>query len=290
MSENKVVLVEHYSEHWYKIVIGEEKIFIPSVTTKLSIKDKPFLAKWRGDIGNREADLRLYDSQQKGKRIHWAWETILKGGAAIYDPWQNPIYTEESIKKIKEEHGDRVTILRTFEEMADVYKLQQQFKILKPEVLAVEETVYDLEHKDAGTIDHVYFIKEGVYEGIAGSKPLHLDEGFYIGDLKTGSTVDDNVWMQLAPYLVMYEKMHGVQMTGAIVTHTGAKTKKGIEGLMTMVRSRQVLIEEDYPDYCHASSLWMRDHKDDQPETYEIPSLITLKGETPWPTDSETSK
>lgn len=274
-----VVLVTHYSEHWYKVLEGDKTHFIPSVTTKLSIKDKPFLARWRGDISNREADLRLYDAQQKGKRIHWAWETALKGGVVIYDPWQEPVYTPESIQKLRDENQDKVVILRSFEEMADVNKLARQHQILKPSVLAVEETVYDLENNDAGTIDHVYWIEEGVYEGISGSKPLHLDAGFYIGDLKTGNVVDDNVWLQMAPYLVMYELRHGVQMAGALVTHTGSKTKRGIEGLMTIVRGRQQLIESDYPDYRHASSLWNRDHHDDQPETYEVPSLIKLTGE-----------
>lgn len=271
-----IVLVEHYDEHWYKVEKEGKVYFIPSVTTKLGVKDKPFLARWRGDVGNREADMRLYDGQQKGKRIHWAWETALKGGAVIYDPWQKPVYTEEGIAELKEQYKGNVSIIRQYDEMADIYKLQQQFKILDPDIIDVEHTVYDLETMDAGTIDHVYYIREGVYQGIQGSKDVHLDEGVYIDDLKTGTTVTDDVWMQIAPYFVMYEKRHGVKLAGGLVTHTGAKTKRGIEGLTTLVRTREQLMDQDYPDYRHASNLWLRDHKDDQPQMYQIPSLISL--------------
>lgn len=275
-----IKLVEYVNEHWYKV--ADEKgvpRYIPSVTTKLSIKEKPFLGRWRGDIGNREADLRLYDAQQKGKRIHWAWETALKGGCVIFDPWQAPVYNEKQISDLRETYKGNLAILRTQDEMLHIHRLKQQFDILKPEVIEVERTVYDLENNDAGTIDHVYKIKEGVY-AISGAKPIHLDEGVYVGDLKTGNVVEDDVWLQIAPYLVMYEKLTGLTVVGGLVSHTGAKTTRGIAGLSTMVRSRQVIIDEDYPDYRRASDLWMRDHKDDQPERYELPSLITLKGET----------
>lgn len=139
----------------------------------------------------------------------------------------------------------------------------------------MERIVWDLDTWDAGTIDHVYEIQEGVY-AINGKNPIHLDAGIYIGDLKTGSIVSDDVWLQIAPYAYMYEKITGQRIAGALITHTQARTKTGIPGLSTMVRERQVLIEDDLPDYRRASGLWMRDHKDDKPETYQIPTIIKL--------------
>jgi hypothetical protein len=35
----------------------------------------------------------------------------------------------------------------------------------------------------------------------------------------------------------------------------------------------------DYADYRHASSLWERKHKDEQPETFTFPSLIKIEKE-----------
>jgi len=271
-----VVLVEYLNAHYYKVTKDPHTYFIPSVTTKLGVIDKPFLARWRGDVGNREADMRMYDAGQKGKRIHWAWSVALEGGAVIYDPWQNPVYTEEGIAKLKEDHK-KVAILRTQEEMWSISKLQKQFEALEPEIIGVEETVYDLENNDAGTIDSVLWIDKGAY-AVSGSKPLILSSGVYINDLKTGSYIGEDTWLQLAPYVVMYEKMHGVECAGALITHTGSTIKTGIPGLKTLLRTREEL-QKDYEDYRHAAKLWERNHLDDKPETFQIPSIVTIKKE-----------
>lgn len=270
----EVVLIEALNDHWYKVKDGDAVHWLPSVTTKLGVIDKPGLNRWRADIGQREADLRLYDASQRGKRIHWAWEIALLGGAVIYDPWDKPVYTAEGIADLKKQFGE-VAVLRTQDEMFQIVKLQKQFDTLKPKILGVEETVFDLENKDAGTIDGILWIEEGDYE-ISGVKPLHLESGVYVNDLKTGSYLDENVWLQLAPYAFMYENMHGIKVRGALVTHTSAQTKGKIPGLKTMFRDRQTLLERDYNDYRHAAALWERQHEGDQPEIFQFPSMIHL--------------
>ena len=269
-----VVMVEWFNAHWYKVTQNGNVHWIPSVTTKLGIIDKPFLAKWRGDLRNREADLRMEDAANRGTRIHYAWAAALMNGAVLYNPARNAVYTEEGIAEYRKKYKE-VAIIRSQDEMWQIVKLQKQFNILKPKVVDVEKTVFDIEDSIAGTIDHVYYIGEGEYK-VNGSKPLYLKEGLYIGDLKTGSVVDENVWLQIAPYLYCYEKMVGITCQGGLVTHTSAKTKAGIEGLATLFRSREELIDKDFPDYLHASKLWMRKHADDKPETFEFPSMITL--------------
>lgn len=275
MTDPTVVLVEFFNEHWYKVTIDGQVRFLASVTTKLGVIDKPHLARWRGDLGNREADLRMYDAASRGTRIHWAYATALKGGAVVYDPWQRPVYTDEGIATLKAEHKD-LAILRTQEEMWTISRLAEQFNRLHPQVLGVEETVWDVTANDAGTVDSVFKVEEGDYS-ISGRTPVHLGSGIYINDLKTGKFVDDNVWMQLAPYMVMWEKKHGLEAAGAIVTHTGSDIKTGIPGLRTLVRRRDQLLQ-DYEDYRHAARLWERQHANAQPATYEFPSVITLKG------------
>lgn len=272
----KPVLVEYFDDHWYKVVKDSVTHWCPSVTTKLGIVDKSGLARWRGDVGNREADLRLYDAQQRGKRIHWAWEIAQLGGAVVYDPWQNPVFTPDGIAELKQQYGE-VAILRTQDEMVQIGKLQRQFDVLKPLIISVETKVYDLEHHDAGTIDGVYWVEEGEYL-INGKTPLYLPTGIYINDLKTGSYLDNNVWLQLAPYAYMWEQLHGSQIAGALVTHTSSNLKTGIAGLGTKVHFRKELLEKDYPDYRHAAALWERDHADDQPEQFQFPAIVTLNG------------
>ncbi len=276
---SETVLVEWFNEHWYKVNLpdGTAK-FIPSVTNKLGVIDKPQLARWRGDLGNREADLRMYEAGQKGTRIHWAYATALKGGAVVYDPWQHPVYTTEGLDALRKEHGE-IAVLRTQEEMWAISKLGEQFKRLDPEILGVEETVHDLDQMDAGTIDNILLIKDGEYF-IAGSKPLRLSGGVYINDLKSGSFVNDDVWLQLAPYSIMYEKKHGVQVAGALVTHTAASTKSGVVGLTTKFCSREML-DIYYSKYRNISNVWNDKHEGDKPETYQFPAVVTMKMSPP---------
>lgn len=269
-----IVLVEWFNAHYYKVTAAGQTRFIPSVTTKLGVIDKPQLARWRGDVGNREADLRMYDAAQKGTRIHWAYAVALSSGAVVYDPWQKPVYTEEGLAALRAEHK-QVAVLRTQEEMWAICKLAEQFKRLDPEILAVEESVYDLEAGDAGTIDNVMLLRGGEYS-VSGAKPLKLAPGVYVNDLKTGAYVGDDVWLQLAPYTIMYEKKHGVKCAGALVTHTGATLKSGIPGLKTMYCSREEL-QSYYQKYRHISDVWNDRHEGEEPETFQFPSMITMK-------------
>lgn len=272
----EIVLIELWDDHYYQVIVDGKTRFIPSVTTKLGIIDKPGLGRWRGDVGNREADLRLYDSQQRGKRLHWARETLLTGGVVIYDPWQKPVYTELQLTDLKTQYDGKVAILRTQDEMLQIHKLKRQLAILKPEIVGVEVKVYDLENNDAGTVDGIYRIKAGDYL-INGSKPLHLEAGLYVEDFKSGGYLDDGVWKQLAPYGKMVEDRLGEEIVGALVTHTGVgKIKGGVPGLATKFRDRKTLMERDYVAYRHAAALWENDHADDEPVTGEFPSLITL--------------
>ena len=85
MKDSDIILCEWFSEHWYKINKNPVEYY-PSVTTKKSEKAQPFLAIWRGDIGNREADLRMNESSESGTRQHNAFWAIANGGVVIYQP------------------------------------------------------------------------------------------------------------------------------------------------------------------------------------------------------------
>lgn len=272
-----IVLVEWFDDHWYKVTKDGQTFWLPSVTTKLGIVDKPGLARWRGDVGNREADMRMHEAGDRGKRIHWAWAMALEGGAVLYDPWQNPVYTPEGIAEMKTKYAGKVSVIRTQDEMWQIDKLRRQHEILKPKVLAAELKVYDLETKDAGTIDSVEQIETGMYM-VNGAKQLPLNAGIYIRDLKTGSWLGDEANYQTGKYLAMYEKQYAVKCAGTLITHTGASVRKGIPGLGTYARTREQVYDEDLPMYAKIAAVWDAKHKDDQPETFQFPSIITLGG------------
>lgn len=59
------------------IVSGERW---PSVTELIGLLDKPFLAKWRGKIGNEEADRIMHESAERGRTVHECVESYLRDG------------------------------------------------------------------------------------------------------------------------------------------------------------------------------------------------------------------
>ena len=83
-TEDSVKVIEYFDQRFYKMSFLDPLDYFPSVTTKLGIIDKPFLARWRGDIGNREADYRVRDAQEKGSNIHNGWFVMTQGGAVVY--------------------------------------------------------------------------------------------------------------------------------------------------------------------------------------------------------------
>jgi hypothetical protein len=105
-----------------------------------------------------------------------------------------------------------------------------------------------------------------------------LPRGKYIVDLKTGSTIDDNAYMQTAAYGSAFEEMDGKNLVGSLMIHTGAKNRTGIEGLATHYRNRDEMLN-DFEDYRHAASLWERKNANAKPKVFEFPMLISLKGE-----------
>lgn len=268
--------VEWFDDRWYKINRKDAPPdYYPSVTTKLGIVAKDFLAKWRGDIGNREADMRLFEAQERGKRIHSGWESLTLGGAVVFNPPSKPNFTEEQLADIRAKHTF-IEIIKYQEEMYQLVKLQKFLDEVEPEIVASELMTYSDTYREAGTIDNVFKIKEGEYF-INGRNPVYLKAGVYIGDLKTGNSFDDNAYMQMAAYANAYFERTGIKPVGSLGIHTSAKTKTGIPGLAVYLRSSEEM-EQDFKDFRAVSSVWERKHKDDRPETFDLPTVLSRKG------------
>lgn len=280
--ENKLKIkqVQFFDEHFYEVEKEDgEKIYIPSVTTKLQASPKPYLGRWRGDIGNREADLRMSEAADRGSRLHQAYHLFKTDGAIIYQPIERPIHTKEEISLIENEFKGRLIILSSQDEMYQIYKLQRLYEILKPIVIQSEAIVYDLENMDAGQVDDIWYLEKGEYS--ISREPLIIEEsGLYINDLKTGKEIDDDAFMQTSAYLKCAEKMGMGKILGTLITHTNAKSKTGIEGLGVYLRTLPE-VEEDYADYQRISKIWQRKFGSLKPKIFTFPSLITrkIKGE-----------
>lgn len=274
--------VEWFDDRYYKINVSENKDnpafeYFASATTKLNVVAKPWLARWKGDVGNREADLRMFEAGERGTRIHHAWYTLASGGSVIFNPWQRPNYSPKKIEEMTDKEMGNLAVMQYQDEMWDVLKLKTWFDIVKPKILGNEMAVYSLVHKDAGTLDNLFEIVEGDYE-INGAKPLRLPSGVYVVDLKTGS-LDEDAFMQLACYAnCVNENRKDLQaVTGTLILHTGSSVKKGIEGLAT-VYHEQSEVDKDFQDFRHAAALWERKNANAKPKIFEFPSLLKLGG------------
>lgn len=274
----EVKMVQWFDDRFYKITYAPDGIikdkFLASVTTKLGVLSKPYIGKWRGDVGNREADLRMFEAANRGKRIHAAWYTFCTGGLIVYNPWDRPIFSSEQISEFVKQYAGNVIVMEYQEEMLHVVKLARWVKLVQPEFLFSERTVYDIETGDAGTADTIIRIPGGVYE-VNGSTPLAIPAGNYILDLKTGATVDDEAYLQTAAYMKCAEKMELCKLHGTIILHTGSKNRKGIEGLATIYHDRAEA-DEHYKEYRMVATLWERRNKDAFPKVFEFPATLNL--------------
>jgi hypothetical protein len=280
--DNEIKQVEWFDDRFYKVNVSEDPKkpvyeYFASATTKLGVVGKPHLGRWRGDIGNREADLRMFEAGERGTRIHHAWYTLTTGGAVIYNPWNRPNYTPQEITELTDKHLGNLAVMQYQDEMYDVLKLEAWVKAVKPKILMSEKAVYSLKYKDAGTLDNLMAIEEGDYE-INGSKPLHLPKGIYVVDLKTGS-LDEDSFMQLACYANCVSEIGKQAVIGTLILHTGSSVKKAIEGLSTVYHD-QSEVDKDFQDFRHASALWERKNAGLKPKIFEFPTLITLKGDS----------
>lgn len=287
VAENGLVqMVEWFDDHFYKVSVsnsngdmnlkdGFKDIYIPSVTTKLGATAKPFLIRWYGDLGNTEAERRKHDAAERGSRLHHAYHVFKTNGAVVYQPFERPVYTREELNELDKQYEGNIAVLFTQDEMYQLYKLQKLYEVLKPEVIHSEKIVYSVAMMDAGTVDDIWKIKAGEYM-VAGSDRLVLEEGLYINDLKTGKEIDDDAFMQTAAYLKLAEDMGLGRFKGTLITHTNAKTKKGIEGLCVYHRT-PAEVERDYADYRHVAAIWERKFSGSKPKIFEFPSLITLE-------------
>ena len=276
----EVKMIEWFDSHFYKIkYLDEAKIecedYIPSVTTKLGALSKPNLIRWYGDLGTREAELRKNEAANYGMSVHWAWYAITTGGAVIYQPPRGPLYSPDEMAELHKKFKGHYRIMYSQDEMWDVMKLQELLKRLKPEILMSEYIVFDLENKDAGTVDNIFHIKAGTYE-INGKTPLKLEEGNYIHDLKTGNYLGKESKMQVATYAKCAEKTTDLEIKGALITHTKSKNRNGIEGLGVTLMTRED-IEQEYKDYRDIAAVWDRNFASMKPKVRQIPAIITME-------------
>lgn len=270
----EVKTVEWFDDRWYKIQTDESVIWLPSVTTVLFASPKPFLAQWRGEVGNDEANKRFWEATERGSRIHSACQMYDEGGAVVYQPWGRANYSEEEIKALTEKHEGKICILHDQDELLQVFKWRRWKEETGAVIIENEKIVYSIDLGSAGTLDRVVGLMAGEY-AVNGSKPIVIKEpGKYVLDLKSSKTIDDDYWLQTAAYQKMYEENSGEKVDGRIIVHTNSTTKNGIEGLSTHLRNNDTL-EDDFQAFLHIKATWQRKFSGMKPKVFDMPSVLS---------------
>lgn len=244
----------------------------PSVTTVLSIISKPFLAQWRGNLGNDAADLYLESQADRGTAIHTGIECLLNGGTILYNPKSKPNYSQMEIDVYKS-NNEHLVVLEHSEHISTCLKIKQFLNITKPKIIFTEKTVFSHDLKSAGTLDGLVHIKQGTYK-VNGRIPLDLEEGNYLLDLKTGNSISEDHYLQVAAYIKCVLDMKLVDdIKGGLILHTNSANKTGIPGFGVKVRLTRE-IQEDIEVYKHAYGLWSWKNKENRPQSYTVPAII----------------
>ena len=262
--------ISWFDDHFYQV--GED--FLPSVTTILNAVPKSFLSNWRGQVGNWEADRIMNEAMDKGSRIHNAVSIFLSGGAILFNNPKAPAYNQEEIEQVKQS-TKLFCLIQNQQEMLELYRFQQFFDKVSPQVIATDLNVYSLKLNYAGSLDMILDIQDGNYE-VNGAKPIHIPTGRYICDLKTGSAIDDNYYSQIAAYMVAYEEIdHQLEISGGLIIHTNSKTQKGIEGFSLYQRNRDEL-EEDFQRFLKYKAIYDMNGST-KPKIFNLPGIIKMR-------------
>lgn len=257
----------------YALTVLDNLIYLPSVTSILSTAPKEWLGRWRGQVGNWEADRIMNDAMNKGSRIHNAVSEMLRGVIIILNSTKMPEYSAEQINNIAQESNKGVLILSEQQEMLEVWRLKKFFDIVKPKVIASEMTVYSETYGYAGTLDMLWYIEAGKYD--LGDKVFFevAESGNYVLDLKTGGEDDANYPEQLSAYCRAVTECD-VECKGAMIVYTNSKTKKGIEGL----KIEQFNLDElryHFDGFINQYKIWIK-KAPKQPKIFDLPTVLRL--------------
>lgn len=272
----KAVQVDWFDQHYYKLFNNDgTEEFFPSVTTILQVSPKPFLNRWRGELGNEEADRLKEEGAERGSNIHFACDMLKQGGAVILMQGLKTRYTEVELAEIKKKHNGLVAFIWDQFEYLQIYRYWQFLNEIKPLDIQSEQTVFSLRYKFAGTLDEVYKLSAGIYD-INGTKPVKLDAGRYLADIKSSKTITDDNYLQLSAYWKAYEEMNKTEINGALLIHTNATTKKGIEGLSVKVITRPEM-EEYFENFLKMFEVWKIAPSPAHPKVFSMPNQLTFK-------------
>jgi hypothetical protein len=263
--------IEWFDQRFYKIITKGKVEYLPSVTTIISVTTKPFLKNWVGEIGNAEAAAYSKERMDFGSFVHSLCEHVAKGGMVIFNDSLEPAYKPEQIAELKK--YNKVIVTDNQFAYYHLLKFSQFLEMVKPYEIYSEQIIYSIKYGYAGTMDLLIYIPEGDYD-INGAKPLHLEEGYYVADIKTGNVYPE-AHLQMAAYQVAYNEFYPeFDIVGSLILHTNSKTKRGVEGFSAILKTKDEM-KEDFQNFLKVYEMYKL-YPVSAPKVFEMPSFIQL--------------
>lgn len=288
MPDETLLRVEYFDDRFYKGTFDIDKniekllpkfesrivlrkndfdIYMDSVTTILGKSNPmPYLAKWRGVVGNITADWITKNAMDTGSHVHSACENYVKGFPVIYRNEKTNFPTMEMISGFQD-----IFFVKSQEAMIMVNRFKQLLDLFKPEINDVELTVYKIEENIlyAGTCDYIMTIQEGEYELSSRTKIKIPETGKYLIDIKSGKSTDEEMFLQTSAYTKCLN-----DIKGNMIWHINADRRTGIKGTDVLFTQE---IDFYYEQFCNLYKTYLFKNKDIKPNLYEFETILQTK-------------
>lgn len=278
--------VNFWDQRYYKILVEQQdkktkkkvmqEMYMDSVTRILNVLLPEFLMRWRGDLGNERADQVVREAFNLGSFIHYGAEILAKGGGVIFQPFEDPVHDPGDVETLRNQLQGNLCICRWQKEYVQLWRVWQFFQLVRPQKVETEQTVFSLKHLYAGTLDLLMWIKEGEYQ-IAGSKPLFLEEGWYLGDWKTGKQISTSNKRQISAYIkAVQEGMPKLDIKGGLLLHpNNEQITQGIKGFKaTLVDMEEV--EQRFEEFLKIMAVFKIENPTPTPEEFSMPAVLQI--------------
>jgi hypothetical protein len=256
--------LEWWDDRVYRRILADgTKPFKWSVTTKLGIINKPFLSRWRGDLGNYEADKRSNFAKWRGSRVHDAIHRLIMDGEVVWE--------QNTVDALGQDEWLKVLYFKKF------------LRLFKPVIKGSETIVWSEAGNYAGTMDLPVLLTAGEYQITKSTVVTVPETGYYCGDIKTGNLSKEYNY-QTAAYAMAEEaqadpqseifstvKEYGEPL-GTFILHLDADNK---EGWTLKLRTKENMAH-DYEMALLAFRLWDDVNPNKTPAFFEMPTKITL--------------
>lgn len=244
--------IQYFDDRFYKIPNKKSIDYYPSVTTVLGIIHKEWLARYYGDLGTERANYRSKIAMEQGSEIHSLISELVAGNELSADLYSQEIWMQ--LIRFNDFHNS-----------------------IKPNYLLNEATVLSHKYKSAGTLDLLIEIKETNKYNIGLSKPVDIEEGCYVVDIKTGKNEDSNYNYQTAAYFEFAKEMKILEtlainskLKGTAVLYLNSNTNSGWKFSIRNLKE----IKNDFN--CFKSALFLYNQNPKKPKIFELPKNLKL--------------